>query len=99
MFVSVFNLLSTNGEIIFLSLLLFLGSPSLSIGTANSLLNVDHLYRYPLFKKSMIDHKSESLFSTGVPVNATLYSALRVFIYWVCFEALFLMFCASSNII
>ena len=46
---------------------------------------------------SMIDHRSLSRFSTGVPVSAILDPAGRPRTACACRVAWFLMFCASSH--
>ncbi len=46
---------------------------------------------------SMIDHRSDSRFSTGVPVSAIRVAAGRARTARACLVAWFLMFCASSQ--
>ena len=46
---------------------------------------------------SMIDHSSDSRFSTGVPVSAIRVAAGRARTARACLVAWFLMFCASSH--
>ena len=46
----------------------------------------------------MIDQRSPTWFSTGVPVSAILESALSDLAAWACFVCGFLMFWASSRI-
>ena len=46
---------------------------------------------------SMIDHSSDSRFSTGVPVSAIRVAAGRARTARACLVAWFLMFCASSQ--
>ena len=46
---------------------------------------------------SMIDHSSDSRFSTGVPVSAIRVAAGRARTARACLVVWFLMFCASSQ--
>jgi hypothetical protein len=52
----------------------------------------------PGFRKSKIDHRSPSRFSTGVPVSATRARASRAFAARACRVPGFLIACASSRI-
>jgi hypothetical protein len=52
----------------------------------------------PGLRKSKSDHRSPKLFSTGVPVSATLAGALSCFTAFVCRAPGFLIACASSRI-
>ena len=74
---SVFNLLSKNGVVSFLSFSVASGSLYRSMGRAKLRLNLFKGPRKRGLRNSKIDHNSESLFSTGVPVRAILFWALN----------------------
>ena len=93
---SVFNLLKTNGLTTCLSLLY--PPCALSSPFAKSV-NSFVVPRRPIFKKSNNDHKSESLFSIGVPVIAILYLDFNSFTALVRLVLGFLIACASSKTI
>ena len=94
---SVFRRRSTNGWVSRLSAWVASGEPCRSIGTAYRSRNLSAGPSRPGLVKSMIDHSSDSRFSTGVPVSAILAAAGSARTARACLVAWFLMFCASSQ--
>ncbi len=66
------------------------------IGVSKDFLNCASLPKYPGFRKLKIDQRSNSRFSTGVPVRARRCLAWSLRIALVCAALGFLIFCASS---
>ena len=94
---SVFRRRSMNGWVSRLSACAASGEPCRSIGTAYRSRNRSACPSRPGLVKSMIDHSSDSRFSTGVPVSAILAVAGSARTARACLVAWFLMFCASSQ--
>src|SRR3989339_1444089 len=87
-----------NGLIILLKTADFSSSFPISIGSAKLLLNDFHVDNKPGFAKFIMDHNSESLFSTGVPVKQNLCLLFNLLIARVCIATGFFISWASSNI-
>ena len=73
------------------------GSPCRSTGTATRSRNVWAGPSRPGLAKSMMDHSSESWFSTGVPVSAMRAAAGSARTALACAVSWFLIACASSH--
>ena len=86
-----------NGAVSFLSRREAAGSCSAWIGTWKVRLNSAWVPSQPALRNSMIDQRSPTWFSTGVPVRAIRLAALSARAAWACLVWGFLMFWASSR--
>ena len=94
---SVFSRRSTNGWVTRRSSRAASSDPCRSIGTAYLSRNAFSVPSMPGLANSMIDHSSESWFSTGVPVSAIRDAAGSDLTAFACWLRWFLIACASSQ--
>jgi hypothetical protein len=94
---SVFSRRSTNGWVIRRSCRVASSDPCRSIGTAYRSRNSFWPPSRPGLANCMIDHSSDSWFSTGVPVSAIREPAVSALTAFACWLRWFLIACASSQ--